>query len=199
MRLCALWSRTLALALLLVPASAAEPGVEDVQGAEEEAPLPPTNLRAQVDGDDVVLTWDAPPVGSPDAYRIYRIDLPGVGGGTGGIGLPSVHVSWPPLRQVDGNDTSYRDTTVDLAVHQYVYVVTATYGVGGPHGPQANGAQESPPSNPAYTWNTFGSCPWFEVNVPEPLLPPVEVHVECIRPLLGPAWTWPLHAEPGSI
>lgn len=164
--------------LFLVDAWVAPPGVGDLP-EPPGLPLPPTDLRARIDGAAVELVWDAPLDGAPAAYRVYRLDAPNGGAEGPPAGLPAF---WQPLQQVPGNTTTLRDTTVDLSRQHYVYAVTAVDappGLPGWSAATTHTGPESPPSDPAYTWNTFMHCSWFDLNLPHMSSPPT-VHPECI-------------------
>lgn len=194
------WTVLVALLFLAPPVAAADAQGSDVRVQRLERlddsvgpvpvpdaprvhpPLPPGDLGARIDGAAVELAWDAPPDGAPAAYRIYRMDAPN--GAWKALHASALHAAWQPLQQVPGNTTTFRDADVDLARQHYVYVVTAVHAaplvsLDGWSTRAAQDGTESPPSNPAYTWNTFTHCSWFDLNLPHGSGEP-EVHPECI-------------------
>lgn len=69
---------------------------------------PPTNLTAQLTGNDVVLSWDAPPPTDLTGYRIYRDEV--------------------LLTEVSLSPTTFVDVSVPVGTH--IYGVSAVYTTG---------------------------------------------------------------------
>ncbi|MDQ3629843.1 MAG: prepilin-type N-terminal cleavage/methylation domain-containing protein [Actinomycetota bacterium] len=89
--------------------------VKVVEDPAPPAPGNPGSLQASKVGDNVVLTWTAPPVDllrpAPDHYNIYRV-AQGAGGASYGDRLDSVYPQ-------EGQPLSYTDTRTTGQVHDY--------------------------------------------------------------------------------
>ena len=88
---------------------------------------PPTNLRAKVTGGAVVLSWNAPQIGTAARYVVYRAMAPA-------INTPTPSLSFMKVGSTRG--TSFTDKTPAKG-SIYVYYVAAM-GTNGPAGPRSN-------------------------------------------------------------
>ncbi|MGC8721513.1 MAG: stalk domain-containing protein [Caldisericaceae bacterium] len=83
----------------------------DVEGSTDSEPLPPINLKAELNHSSVILEWTStiPNTFSISGYEIYRGTLEGEG--------------WPSLiATVSAGTTMYTDTSVTIGEKYYYYV-----------------------------------------------------------------------------
>ena len=140
---------------------------------------PPRQLRAEAQGKGVLLSWDPPPGGAPELYRLYRVvDLrPG-----------EVVASTAALTDLPGDRTSFLDESAGAGADAVYWMTSVGMCEGRPSNYASSG--HVPPTVSDCVYPDFGLYPW-------PHLDSIYVGLDCLG-VPNPGPVFPIILRPVS-